>query len=247
VRVLCWVLTKPENLQTKAVHVKNTWARRCDKVVFVSSKNDTEFPTVGINVTEDRNHLTEKTMRAFKYIYDHHFNDADWFLKTDDDTYVIVENLRYFLSSQNKDKPIYFGHHFNYKMTLDYASGGAGYVLSKEALRRFGKDGTNASICRQQGGAEDVDIGICLKKLGIIIGNSTDRFGRSRFHSLCPTEHVFGDFPDWYYKYDMNGAKRVSIFKVQLHFYTSLTFRFHHQHLFFINVFLRISDIKIVG
>jgi len=199
--------------------VKNTWARRCDKVVFVSSKNDTEFPTVGINVTEDREHLTEKTMRAFKYIYDHHFNDADWFLKADDDTYVIVENLRYFLSSHNKDSPIYFGHHFNYNMEQDYVSGGAGYVLSKEALRRFGKDGTNASICQQQGGAEDIDIGICLQKLGIRIGNSTDRFGRSRFHSLRPTEHVYGDFPDWYYKYDMNGAKSVSISKMLYNYF----------------------------
>jgi len=162
-------------------------------------------------------------MQAFKYIYDHHFNDADWFLKADDDTYVIVENLRYFLSSHNKDSPIYFGHHFNYNMEQDYVSGGAGYVLSKEALRRFGKDGTNASICQQQGGAEDIDIGICLQKLGIRIGNSTDRFGRSRFHSLRPTEHVYGDFPDWYYKYDMNGAKSVSISKMlYIYFFTSV-------------------------
>ena len=32
--------------------------------------------------------------------------------QADDDTYVIVENLRYFLSSQNSSEPIFFGHHF---------------------------------------------------------------------------------------------------------------------------------------
>ena len=32
--------------------------------------------------------------------------------QADDDTYVIVENLRYFLSNKNSSEPIFFGHHF---------------------------------------------------------------------------------------------------------------------------------------
>lgn len=61
---------------------------------------------------------------------------ADWFLKADDDTYVIVENLRYFLSRQNTTNPVYFGHKFKRHVKEGYMSGGAGYVLSKEALDR---------------------------------------------------------------------------------------------------------------
>jgi glycoprotein-N-acetylgalactosamine 3-beta-galactosyltransferase len=52
------------------------------------------------------------TMQAFRYVYEHYKDDADWFMKVDDDTYVILENLRYFLRDYKSSDPVYFGHHF---------------------------------------------------------------------------------------------------------------------------------------
>ena len=68
-------------------------------------------------------------------------NEADWFLKADDDSYIVVENLRAFLGQHNTEDPLQFGCKLKYIEPRGYMSGGAGYVLSKEALRRLVKVG----------------------------------------------------------------------------------------------------------
>ncbi|OWF40668.1 glycoprotein-N-acetylgalactosamine 3-beta-galactosyltransferase 1-like isoform X1 [Mizuhopecten yessoensis] len=222
IRILCWVMTSPQNLDKKAIHVKRTWAKRCNVLVFISSTTNTSFPTVGLDVSEGREHLTAKTMKAFKYVYEKHFNDADWFVKADDDTYMILENLRYFLQSYSRDDPVYFGHHFKTIVKQGYYSGGAGYVLSKEALRRLIEKGQDPKVCRQDGGAEDAELGKCMENLGVKTANSTDALGRSRFHCFDPETHLFGGYPDWYYKYDANGAKKgtesISDYAISFHY-----------------------------
>ena len=208
IRVLCWVMTSPQNLDTKDIHVRKTWAHRCNKLIFISSVTNDTFPTVGLNFSEGREHLTAKTMQAFRYIYDHHMDDADWFMKADDDTYVIIENLRYFLSGVSTDDPVYFGHHFKTIVKQGYFSGGAGFVLSKEAMRRFGTKGGDPTVCRQDGSFEDAAFGKCMENLGVKVGNSTDSLGRSRFHCFTPEMHLDGQFPGCYLRYDAHGAKK---------------------------------------
>ena len=202
-------MTSPKNLYKKAIHVKKTWGKRCTKLIFFSSTTNDIFPTIGLNVTEGREHLTAKTMRGFRYVYDNFFGEADWFMKADDDTYVVMENLRYFLSSQDTMEPVYFGHHLQFIVKQGYHSGGAGYVLSKEALRRLATKGKDPEFCRQDGGGEDAEIGKCMEKLGVRPGNSTDIMGRSRFHCFNVDKHLVGDYPKWFYSYDAHGANKV--------------------------------------
>ena len=79
-------------------------------------------------------------------------HDADWFLKADDDTYVIMENLRYFLSKLNPSDPHYIGRMFT--SYCGYYNGGAGYVFSRErreTLRIF-KKALDEGGCPREGG-----------------------------------------------------------------------------------------------
>lgn len=202
VRVLCWVMTGPYNLQSRARHVRATWTRHCNVVVFMSSVEDAGFPTVGLGTKEGRDQLYWKTIRAFHYVHEHHAGDADWFLKADDDTYVVVDNLRWILSNHTSDEPIYFGKRFKPYTRQGYMSGGAGYVLSKEALRRF-VEGFRTKACTHTTPVEDLALGQCLEKMGVKAGDSRDTLRRETFHPFVPEHHLTGRFSKsfWYWSY----------------------------------------------
>ncbi|XP_059178844.1 glycoprotein-N-acetylgalactosamine 3-beta-galactosyltransferase 1-like [Physella acuta] len=223
VRVLVWVMTTPENLETKALAIKQTWGKRCNVIIYFSSKEDPEFPAVNLEVPEGRGHLTGKTMAAFRYIYEHYFDEADWFMKADDDTYVILENLRFFLSDKNKNEPIYFGHLFARNVEQGYYSGGGGYVISKEALRRFGKFAINSTVCREDGGDEDVEFGLCMERLNVKTSKSLDEMGRTMFHAMHPSLHILNKLPSWISRYSASGSSGqqgygVSKYAVSFHY-----------------------------
>lgn len=202
VRILCWVMTGPNNLEKKARHVKATWSRHCNIVIFMSSVDDPDFPTVGLGTKEGRDQLYWKTIRAFHYAYEHHANEADWFLKADDDTFVVVDNLRWVLANHSADEPIYFGRRFKPYMKQGYMSGGAGYVLSREALKRF-VEGFKTKTCTHFTSVEDLALGQCMEKMGVLAGDSRDTMLRETFHPFVPESHLTAKFSKtfWYWSY----------------------------------------------
>ena len=103
---------------------------------------------------KEKSRLVNKTRASLTYIYQRHIHDADWFL--------IMENLRYFLSKLNPSDPRYIGRMFT--SYGGYHSGGAGYVFSRETLRIF-KKALDEGGC-PRGGGEDTFIGKCLKSQG---------------------------------------------------------------------------------
>ncbi|XP_068140294.1 glycoprotein-N-acetylgalactosamine 3-beta-galactosyltransferase 1-like [Drosophila tropicalis] len=178
VRVLCWIMTTPKYHRAKARHVKRTWAKRCNVLLFMSTAEDRELPTVKLNATEGPENYYRKMEEALKYIYKHYYNDADWFYKATDDTYAVIENLRYMLYPYSSQKPVHFG----LTMSPHVNNTGDDFVLSREALRRFVKEGIpNSEKCLPGTVVnEAIEIGRCLKYLNVIAGDSSDSIGRDR-------------------------------------------------------------------
>ncbi|KAK9526419.1 hypothetical protein VZT92_015120 [Zoarces viviparus] len=222
-RILCWIMTGPKNLESRTKHIRETWAKRCNKVLYMSSV-ETDFPTVKLNVSEGRENLYWKTIRAFQYIHQHHLDEADWFLKADDDTFVVIENLRYTLSTYDPEKPLYLGRRFTPFISQGYMSGGAGYVLSKEALRRF-VEGFDTGKCTHFSNIEDMALGKCMETMKVEPADSRDVKGRQTFHPFPPDHYLIRQPPrprPWYLLYEhyppVEGPGCCSDFVVSFHY-----------------------------
>ena len=58
VRVLCWVMTSPANHDLKAKHVKATWGKRCNILLFMS--------------TAEGNIIISNTLSSFVFLSHYH-------------------------------------------------------------------------------------------------------------------------------------------------------------------------------
>ncbi|XP_012159011.1 glycoprotein-N-acetylgalactosamine 3-beta-galactosyltransferase 1-like [Ceratitis capitata] len=201
-------MTTPANHKTKAIHVRRTWGKRCNRLIFVTSEEDIDLGETFVlhNFTDTYNALWTKTRRAFKYVYEKYANEMDWFLKADDDTFVFVENLRHLLYTYSPEMPIYFGHDFKFIFSDNkhYMSGGAGYVLSREALHRLNRAAlANSDICPPEDTSlpEDWGMGKCLHAVDVLAGDSRDAHNELRFAPFNPYGLLIADYVEediWY-------------------------------------------------
>ena len=135
-------------------------------------------------------------------------------MKADLDTFIFVDHLKYFLKDKNYSKPITYGLEFYYpRLKLLYNSGGAGYILSKEALQRFGADfSKKESHCINSNNTsfEDVDVALCLRDLGVFPGKTIDEYGSERFHAFSISDTIKGRLPNWISMRAVNPIQTVS-------------------------------------
>lgn len=214
-RILCFLNTMPRAHSTRAVHIVETWGKHCDKLLFASTITDVNLGAIGFNVTDDHQHMWGKVKLMLQHIYKVHLDEYDWFIKGDDDMFLITENLRYMLSAYTPDDPIYFGYKFNTtEHKLGYFSGGAGYVMSRKTVRIFvEKILTNEEFfsnpkeplgCHIETDerVEDWDISVCLDHYNVLAGDSRDLMKRERFLTFWPEAHLFGhpDSTFWYWQ-----------------------------------------------
>uniref|UniRef100_A0AC35UAY3 N-acetylgalactosaminide beta-1,3-galactosyltransferase n=1 Tax=Rhabditophanes sp. KR3021 TaxID=114890 RepID=A0AC35UAY3_9BILA len=163
--------------------IRNTYLKKCNKIVFADSK---------LGVPKKDRYL--KVRKAFVKAYRKFGDDFDYFLKMENNSYFIFDNLRQFLMSKSKYEDHYFGFPFKEEGKSNYMSG-SGYVLSKSALKKLVTRGfPNKKKCKPPsilGLHEDLEIGQCLASVGIKISESRDKQGRILFVPLSANEFLF--------------------------------------------------------
>ena len=211
-KLLCWVMTYKKNHATRVSDIYLTWAKRCDKTVLCSNLEDKEKGIIDLGITETGSIdvMIEKSLKCWDYIFDKYRDEYDYFIKADDDTYVVVENLRHFLDVRGSiEVPFYAGRYF--KSSDEFNAGGAGYVLNRKALdilicefiyKRSGKAECPDGVAKgtwekrpvespveplkpcviKKGNHEDVMVGRCLRRWGYVLERSLDDTGADVFH-----------------------------------------------------------------
>jgi len=73
-----------------------------------------------VPVPDNRNRLTGKVRLALQFVHDNTNVSFDWIMKADDDTFVIMENLKYLLSLVDPAIPVYTGFHLKVRSLNKY-------------------------------------------------------------------------------------------------------------------------------
>eukprot|EP00050_Salpingoeca_kvevrii_P015901 m.50997 g.50997 ORF g.50997 m.50997 type:complete len:707 (+) comp6579_c0_seq1:276-2396(+) len=215
-RILCWVMTDPKNLYTKAVAVNTTWASDCDTLLFMTTVHHPLLNTVRLwlDAPESREMLWRKARAAWMHVFHHFLDKADWFMRVDDDSYVMMDNLRDFLHDYDHNKPHYLGRTMVAQPAdAKFYGGGAGNIMSHKALEILGNTVIKEPdiFADYNTFSDDVEIALSLLDAGVPTEDTRDEELRERFFPLgVDRERDLRKekFPDhWYWRYSLYPAR----------------------------------------
>ena len=141
-----------------------------------ASVNAVDIPHIGPEIYRN---MWQKVRSLWSYVYDNYYEKYDWFHMGGDDMYVLVENLRLYLESdeiqvaanggkylpfgnESTQTPLYLGRRFAFdgKMSRIYNSGGPGYTINKAALKLLVAggwgNGGERNVCGRRAGSSGV-------------------------------------------------------------------------------------------
>jgi hypothetical protein len=134
--------------------------------------------------------IWEKVWRSWVYVFEHDVEQADWFFKIDDDTFVFTEFLKMFIEAKGwaPEQDRYFGH-VSYLSVVPFVNG-AIVGISRGTLRKVGplyrsmpqEYGSRDKFARhrcvdREGANQEITEAICMSKLGIKATPTIDPHG----------------------------------------------------------------------
>lgn len=189
-------------------------------------QEDPTVPFVHLNISDKYELITNKAIETMKYIYDNHLNDFDWYLRANDDTFIIMENLKTFLADKCPDSKKMYGKALRYFMkepfirefsgeNIDkgFIQGGAGWLISRESLKLFIETmRKDSQFCvMKRGQLEDQEICNCFRRINILTSDSRDREYKERF-LMDKFEQLFFYPSNDQLRYSLNPIRLVIFF-----------------------------------
>ncbi|KAI9562624.1 hypothetical protein GHT06_010078 [Daphnia sinensis] len=203
IRLLCWVSissTSSTSISQAENVIRETWGKRCDELLFVYTNGVDNGTAERLSETDDAGVIRifrRTTSEVLQYLYDHRLNDSHWFLKADENTYVVVEQLKAMLPILDTGTPFYLAANDKEHPAII----GDVYVFSREAIRRLVHHFRRPNVHQSSGDADCKGWGHiqdsgkssvvlttslnrkCLDRLGIVSYNTRDERGCERFLS----------------------------------------------------------------
>ena len=215
-KLFCLVYTIEKN-HDRIPAIRETWGNKCDGFMVGSTKTDEALGTVNIphEGPEQYDNIWQKVRSLWSYIYDNYYEEYDWFHIGGDDLYVLVENLRLYLESEeiqlaanggeflptstgagiekpSEQLPLYLGCRFKQHgdETLLFNTGGSGYTLNKAALKALVM-AFPTCLPHLKIAAEDAKVAECFReKWGVFPFDTKDDEGGERYMHLQPDWHL---------------------------------------------------------
>jgi glycoprotein-N-acetylgalactosamine 3-beta-galactosyltransferase len=225
--------------------------------------NMTDASIGAINIVhegpEEYNNIWQKVRSMWSYIYDNYYEEYDWFHIGGDDLYLIVENLRLYLESEeiktaanggiylpdgdeNMHIPLFLGRRFAYlgDMKDIFNSGGSGYTMNKAALKALVVDTFPTFMPHAHTFSEDTMVARAFKSMGVFPYETKDENGGERYMPFMPGHHYGYRLPtdhskDWYARYSINikeGAAHCSPHSVAFHYVKGVAMKRLHAMLY---------------
>ena len=189
--LLVGVQTSGKYLETRMKAVYETWAHVPGDVKFFAGEESTVYsnllniPLVSLPGVQDNMYPPQKkSFLMLKYMHDYFIDKYEWFIRADDDSFLIGPKLGKFLSSINSSELHYIGQYgkgrkeeegqLGLDQNMAFCMGGPGVILSRETLAKVVP---HMESCLEDlfSSHEDTELGRCINKfVGILCTKAFD-------------------------------------------------------------------------
>ena len=202
-RILCLVYTNEDNhkLVETIVH---TWGKKCDGFLAMSNVHDASIGALALDHEgpESYSNMWQKTRSILKYAHDKYLDDFDFFHICGDDTYMILENMRAYLASEevmelgkprnlgetptsfSQLRPLLLGAPMWVSQTQYACAGGSGYTLNQAALKLYANEIHNKCHVHDLSSKEDVLLSECFWNVGVKCSGWNVQERSTRYHGM---------------------------------------------------------------